>query len=221
MAPLIYLVNARSEWSADLAPAARTAPDHWTTGNKDAIGTAFSRASPVWFTAVHGTLADVLYPTVDRDNVRQFGFLVTDGSSFFFDASSQGVASSYVTDERALVYQLRVNDPAHHFTLVTELAADSSGPVIVLRTHLTGDISRLHVYAYLVPHLDGSGAGQTAFFDGNRGYVSKGQPGWRSRMTPRWVHARRAIWDMATASTSCTSTRWQTATGKPDPGTSR
>ena len=175
MAPLIYLVNARSEWSAGVAAAARTAPDHWTTGNKDAIGTAFGRASPVWFTAVHGTLADVLYPTVDRDNLRQFGFLVTDGSSFFFDASSQGVASSHITDVRALVYQLRVNDPAHHFTLVTELAADSSGPVVMLRTHLAGDISRLHVYAYLVPHLDGSGAGQTAFFDGSRGYVSKGQ----------------------------------------------
>ncbi len=129
----------------------------------------------MWFTAVHGTLADLLYPTVDADNLRQFGYLVTDGTSFFFDASQQGVASSRVTDDRALTYELRVEDTVHHFSLVTELAASPDGPVVVVRTHLTGDTSRLHVYAYLVPHLAGSGNGQTAFFEGSRGYVSKGQ----------------------------------------------
>jgi glucoamylase len=170
----IQSYGSRSEWTADTAPAARTAPDHWSSGNKDAIGTARSTASPVWFTAVHGTLADVLYPTVDSDNLRQFGFLVTDGSSFFFDASQQGVASSRVTDDRALTYELRVDDTVHNFSLVTEVATSMDSPVVVLRTHLTGDTSRLHVYAYLVPHLAGSGNGQSAFFDGNRGYVSKG-----------------------------------------------
>jgi glucoamylase len=171
---LIFAFEARSEWSADTAPAARTAPDQWSSGNKDAIGTARSTASPVWFTAVHGTLADVLFPTVDADNLRQFGFLVTDGSSFFFDASQQGVASSRVTDDRALTYQLRVDDVEHHFSVITEVATSADRPVVVVRTHLIGDTTRLHVYAYLVPHLAGSGAGQTAFFDGNRGYVSKG-----------------------------------------------
>jgi glucoamylase len=175
MAPLIYFLSTTKEWSAEAAPAARTAPDRWTSGNKDAIGTAFGTTSKVWFTAVHGTIGDVLYPTVDHDNLRQFGFLVTDGSSFFFDASQQGIASSRVTDDRALTYELRVDDPAHHFSLVTEVATDPDAQVMVVRTHLVGDRSRLHVYAYLVPHLDGSGAGQNAFFDGGRGYVSKGQ----------------------------------------------
>jgi glucoamylase len=171
---LIFAFERRSEWTADIAPASRSAPDHWTSGNKDAVGTARSTASPVWFTAVHGTVADLLYPTVDMDNVRQFGFLVTDGSSFFFDASQQGVASSRVTDDRALTYELRVEDTAHRFSLVTEVATSQDGPVVVVRTRLIGDTSRLHVYAYLVPHLAGSGNGQTAFFDGGRGYVSKG-----------------------------------------------
>ena len=175
LAPLIYQLNAGREWTGDVAPAARPAPDRWTSGNKDAIGTARSAASPLWFTAVHGTLADLLYPTVDRDNLRQFGYLVTDGSSFFFDASQQGVASSRVTDDRALTYELRVDDAAHHFSLVTTIATESESPVVFVRTHLIGDSSRLHVYAYLVPHLEDSGAGQTAFFEENRGYVSKGE----------------------------------------------
>jgi len=162
-----------SEWTSDVAPVANVAADHWTTGDKDAIGTAATRQSNVWFTAAHGTLADVLYPTVDADNLRQFGFVVTDGSSFFFDAATQGVASARVTDDRALTYELQVDDPAHGFSLVTELATDPDRPVVVVRGHLTGHTSNLQVYGYLVPHLGGSGAGQTAFFDGTRGYVNK------------------------------------------------
>jgi len=173
MATLVFLLGSRNEWTAGTAPASATAPDHWTSGSKDAVGTARSTASPVWFTAVHGTLADLLYPTVDRDNLRQFGYLVTDGTSFF-DASRQGVATSRVTDDRALTYELRVDDTLHRSSLVTELAADSSNPVVLVRTRLIGDSSRLHLYAYLVPHLGGSGTGQTAFFAGDRGYVSKG-----------------------------------------------
>ncbi|TMD40855.1 MAG: hypothetical protein E6I89_02770, partial [Chloroflexi bacterium] len=60
-----------SEWTSDVAPVANVAADRWTTGDKDAIGTAYSSQSNVWFTAAHGTLSDVLYPTVDADNLRQ------------------------------------------------------------------------------------------------------------------------------------------------------
>ncbi len=170
----IQSCSPAGDTTPSVAPVANVAPDRWTTGNKDAIGTARTTASPVWFTAVHGTLADVMYPTVDVDNLRQFGFIVTDRASFFFDASQQGVASSRVTDDRALTYELRVDDTVHHFSLVTEVATSMDSPVVVVRTHLTGDTSRLHVYAYLVPHLAGSGSGQTALFEGDRGYVSKG-----------------------------------------------
>ena len=170
----IVVFRPAAQWTADVAPAASVVPDHWTTGDKDAIGTAAGRQSNVWFTASHGTLADVLYPTVDADNLRQFGFLVTDGSSFFFDAATQGVASSRVTDDRAPTYAMQVDDPVHQFSLVTEIATDPDRPVVVVRAHLIGHASNLSVYGYLVPHLDGSGAGQTAFFDGTRGYVSRG-----------------------------------------------
>jgi len=169
----IVVFRQAPEWTADVAPAASVAPDHWTTGDKDAIGTAATRQSNVWFTAAHGMLADILYPTVDADNLRQFGFVVTDGSSFFFDAATQGTVSSRVTDDRALTSTLQVDDTAHDFSLVTEIATDPLRPVVVVRGHLTGHISNLSVYGYLVPHLGGSGAAQTAFFDGSRGYVSK------------------------------------------------
>jgi glucoamylase len=169
----ILFFRPSSGWTADLAPAANVAADRWTTGDKDAVGTSATRQSNVWFTATHGTLADVLYPTVDADNLRQLGFIVTDGSTFFFDAATQGVASSRMVDDRALTFAMQVDDPDRGFSLVTEIATDPDRPAVVVRAALHGSTSNLSVYAYLVPHLGGSGTGQTAFFDGGRGYVSK------------------------------------------------
>jgi glucoamylase len=155
------------------APGPSAATDTWTTGDKDAIGTAYERTSPVWFTAVHGAIADVLYPTIDQDNVRQFGYLVTDGSTFVFDETKDGVASSIVTDPRVLTYETQVRDREHGFTLVHEFATDPARPVVLIRTRLLGGAG-LHVYAYLIPHLRDSGLGQAAGFKGTFGWVTKG-----------------------------------------------
>ena len=155
------------------APGPSAGADVWTTGDKDAIGTAYERTSTVWFTAVHGALADVLYPTVDQDNVRQFGYLVTDGATFVFDETEDGVVTSRVTDSRALVYETTVTDRMHGFSLVHDFAADPSRPVVLERTRLTGRTRGLHVYAYLVPHLRDSGLGNSAGFDGNLGWVTR------------------------------------------------
>ncbi|HYL07406.1 MAG TPA: glycoside hydrolase family 15 protein [Candidatus Udaeobacter sp.] len=156
------------------APGPSAATDTWTTGDKDAIGTALERSSPVWFTAVHGAIADVLYPRVDQDNVRQFGYLVTDGVTFVFDETRDGVATSRVTDPRALTYETSIADPAHGFTLVHDFATDPARAVVLERTRLEGKSAGLHVYAYLVPQLRDSGLGQSAGFDGALGWVSKG-----------------------------------------------
>jgi glucoamylase len=125
----------------------------------------------VWFTAVHGALADVLYPTVDQDNVRQFGYLVTDGASWIFDETRDGVASSVVTDPRALTYRTEVRDPKHGVVLQHEFATDPTRAVVLERTRLLGPAG-VHVYAYLVPHLRDSGFGQSAGFDGALGWVT-------------------------------------------------
>ena len=42
----------------------------WTQSAKDAIGTAYSAGSTVWFTASAGILNEVYYPTIDRPQIR-------------------------------------------------------------------------------------------------------------------------------------------------------
>src|SRR5919201_6379284 len=57
----------------------------WARGDKDAVGTAYSTSSRVWFTLSQGILNEVYYPTIDRPQLRDLQFLVTDGETFFHD----------------------------------------------------------------------------------------------------------------------------------------
>src|SRR6185312_9022778 len=50
----------------------------WSTSSKDGIGTAYSTASHVWFTLALGILTEIYYPTIDRPQIRDAQFLVTD-----------------------------------------------------------------------------------------------------------------------------------------------
>src|SRR5246127_3369825 len=69
-------------------PRASGAPGiepRWTHSAKDMVGTAYSAASPIWFTASGGVISEVYYPTIDRPQIRDLQYLVTDGESFFHD----------------------------------------------------------------------------------------------------------------------------------------
>ncbi len=57
----------------------------WTSSSKDGVGTAYADASRVWFTISHGILNEVYYPTLDRPQIRDLQFLVTDGETFFHE----------------------------------------------------------------------------------------------------------------------------------------
>ena len=55
----------------------------WTRSAKDAVGTAAAASSRVWFTMSRGVLNEVYYPTVDRPQIRDLQYLITDGRTFF------------------------------------------------------------------------------------------------------------------------------------------
>jgi hypothetical protein len=59
------------------------APGKWTSSAKSGVGTAHNRVSRVWFTLSHGILNEVYYPHLDQACIRDLGFIVTDGKSFF------------------------------------------------------------------------------------------------------------------------------------------
>src|SRR5262249_26305245 len=60
-------------------------PPRWTSSDKQAVGTAYSASSRVWFTLSAGILNEIYYPTIDQPQTRDLQYLVTDGATFFQD----------------------------------------------------------------------------------------------------------------------------------------
>jgi glucoamylase len=54
----------------------------WTSSVKDAVGTAYSASSRIWFTVSHGILNEIYHPTIDHPQTRDMELLITDGTSF-------------------------------------------------------------------------------------------------------------------------------------------
>ncbi|MHC5833585.1 MAG: glycoside hydrolase family 15 protein, partial [Nostoc sp.] len=57
----------------------------WTQANKDGVGTAYSTSSNIWFTIWNGVVTEVYHPTVDRPQIRDLQYLISDGKSFFHE----------------------------------------------------------------------------------------------------------------------------------------
>lgn len=57
----------------------------WTHGNKNGVGTAYGASSKIWFTLFGGIVTEVYYPTVDRPQLRDLQYLITDGKTFFHE----------------------------------------------------------------------------------------------------------------------------------------
>ena len=51
----------------------------WTRSDKHGVGTAYAALSRVWFTVSKGILNEVFYPTIDRPQIRDLQYLISDG----------------------------------------------------------------------------------------------------------------------------------------------
>lgn len=141
----------------------------WTHGGKDAVGTAYAASSPIWFTFWNGILTEVYYPTVDRPQLRDLQFLITDGKSFFHEEKRTLHSKLERLTDRALGYRCTNTDPEGRYAIVKEIIAGSERPCVLQRITVTGDsslLSQLRLYALCAPHLQGGGSG-------NNGYVAR------------------------------------------------
>ena len=78
----------------------------WTRGAKDAVGTAYSTASRVWYTLAAGILTEVYFPTIDTPQVRDLQLLVTDGATFFHDERRNTRSAIECLDEASLGFEI-------------------------------------------------------------------------------------------------------------------
>ncbi len=137
----------------------------WTSSVKDAVGTAYAASSRIWFTASHGILNEIYHPTIDRAQVRDMQFLITDGESFIHEEKRDLISTFKYIHPEALGVRYVNRDPAGRYMLTKEIICDPHHSAVIQRVRLEGDselLPRLKIYALLAPHLDGGGAENNA-----------------------------------------------------------
>ncbi len=137
----------------------------WTSSQKDAVSTAYAASSRIWFTASHGTLNEIYYPTIDRPQTRDMELLFTDEETFFHEEKRDFEYDFHYIDSDALAVRVVANDLGGRYTVTKEFITDPHHPVVLMHVEIDGDealLSKLKCYALLAPHLDGGGAGNSA-----------------------------------------------------------
>ncbi|HEY4382502.1 MAG TPA: glycoside hydrolase family 15 protein [Acidobacteriaceae bacterium] len=155
------------QWLDDEGPAfgAPGVAPTWTSSKKDAVSTAYSASSRVWFTVSHGTLNEIYYPTIDRPQTRDMELLFTDGEAFFHEEKRDIKYEFHYIDHNAPAVRLIGSDPQGRYTVTKEIISDPHHSVVLINVKISGDesvLSRMKCYALLAPHLHGGGAGNSA-----------------------------------------------------------
>jgi glucoamylase len=137
----------------------------WTSSSKEGVGTAYSVASRVWFTLSHGILNEVYFPTIDRPQIRDLQFLITDGETFFHEERRDLIHRIETIDSGVLGYKITGEDEAKRYQIVKEVISDPHQSCVLIHTKLEGQadfINRLKIYALVSPHLEMGGMGNSA-----------------------------------------------------------
>jgi glucoamylase len=141
----------------------------WTHGNKTGVGTAYSANSRLWFTIWNGIVTEVYFPTVDRPQLRDLQYLVTDGKTFFHEEKRDLTITTERISDRSLGYRCVNADPRGRYSIVKEIISDPHSACLLQRTHISCEdediAATLKLFALCAPHLEVGGAG-------NNGYVT-------------------------------------------------
>jgi glucoamylase len=157
------------------APGSPGIPPRWTSSDKSGVGTALSATSRVWFTLSHGILNECYYPRVDQACIRDFGLIVTDGSSFFAEEKRDTECAIRALEDGVPAYELvnthrPADGAAPRFRIIKRVLTDPFRDVVLQQVHLevlSGPPLRL--FALLAPHLVNAGTNNTAWLGDYKG----------------------------------------------------
>jgi glucoamylase len=162
---LICIACAPAMLWAQTAPGGPGAIPTWTPGSKEAVGTATSVESHVWFTLQGGILTEVYYPRLDTADVRSLEFAVSDGKSVWIESKDM-LHSLASLDENALVYRQTSSDPSSHFQINKTYATDPHHDSLLMDVTFSGSPT-YSLYVLYDPSLKNSGYGDTGYSQGD------------------------------------------------------
>lgn len=144
-----------------------------TTGNKDAIGTAYTydaagngpKPSRVWFSLANGSLTETYYPTLNTTALNRMDFLVSDGKSFVADESTNFKVTVTPLADKALAFHVVAVDARRHITITKDVITDPARDVLLMHVTLAAPRQDT-LYARLLPALGNSSLGNTIAIKG-------------------------------------------------------
>jgi glucoamylase len=130
-----------------------------------------SPQSRLWFTLWNGILTEIYYPTIDRPQMRDLEFLLTDPEGGFHEEKRHLRSHVEPLDPDALAYRVVNTDPDGRFALEKTVWSDPRHPTLLMRTRFLprGDARGWRLYLLCAPHLEVGGWG-------NNGHVLQWGP---------------------------------------------
>ena len=154
------------------APGGPGLPPRWTRGAKEAVGTAYSSSSRVWYTIAAGVLTEVFYPTIDTPQIRDLQFLATDGKTFFHDERRDTTSQVSCVDDASLGFSVVNEGHNGRYRLRKTVISHPHQDCVLMRTRAEADedvFRTLHLYVLCAPHLEVGGWNNNAEVVDTRG----------------------------------------------------
>jgi glucoamylase len=133
----------------------------WTSGGKEAVGTATNTDSKVWFTLEDGIMTEVYYPRLDTADVRTLEFAVSDGKTVWLESRDMrhGIER---TDDEALVFRQTSSAPDGSFRIAKTYVTDPQHNTLLIDVAFSGP-EKYALYVLFNPALKNSGYGETGY----------------------------------------------------------
>lgn len=163
---------AMNEQSRDTAPGKPGIEPRWTSSAKSGAGTSITAQSPLWFTLSHGIVNEVYYPRLDLANIRDLGFIVTDGHAFFSEEKRH--ASSIIRSVAPGVpaYEVVNSCNSGRYRIHKTICTDTRRATLLQRVRfepVEGTLADYQLFVLLAPHLANHGAGNNGWLGEYKG----------------------------------------------------
>lgn len=133
----------------------------WSSAVKDGVGTSATTSSNLWFTLESGLISEVYWPTIDRAQLRDLQFLISDGESWMMGEREMTTKVESL-EQGVLGYRVSHRDRAGRFEIVKNVVSDPEQPMLLIETTLHAH-EELDFYLLVNPHLDLGGRDNDAF----------------------------------------------------------
>jgi len=147
------------------APGGPGAMPTWTAGSKEAVGTATSLNSRVWFTLENGILTEVYYPRLDTADVRTLEFAVSDEHFTWVESKDLKHSLERINNE-SLLYRQTSSDPDGKFKINKTYVTDPQRDAMLIDVTFAAPAG-YQLYVLFDPALKNGGYGDTGSVQGD------------------------------------------------------